>query len=108
VEAERPLQPSVDGRAAALSVGCLCVRTLVALVPRPHLRDLRHATYPATQPNLVVLVALLLPLVAEAKIPGGRVHGWGRRRDHYVHPGDVVVVRVAIMPVTRVQGVEQV
>jgi len=75
VEADRPLQPSVDGRAAALSVGCLCLRTLVALVPRPPLRDLRHATYPATQPNLVVLVALLLPLVAEAKVPGGRVHG---------------------------------
>jgi hypothetical protein len=53
VEADRPLQPGLRGSAmlpyAALSVGCLCLGVLVALVPdhpsaiRATLATLRHS-----------------------------------------------------------------
>ena len=43
--------------------------------PRSPLRDSRHAAYAATQPHLVGFGAILLTFLAEAKVPGGRVHG---------------------------------
>ena len=58
---------------APLSVACLCVGVLVARPSSP--RDPRYAAYAATPPALVGFGAILLTFLAEAKVPGGHVHG---------------------------------